>query len=599
MIKRKKSLYLNKSFEALFKESIDAIVHIDADHRVIDINEAFMDLFGYTLSEIQGNKIDDVMNMGCANSSDWDITASVLSGNKIIEEGIRYRKDGTPIEVLIKGLPIIINGSMAGAYGIYADITDRKQAEKILMERESKYNAIFEGSHDCVTVLREDGRFIDCNQQALEMFGVQCKEDFLKARPADFSPILQPNGSSSMELSQIYIAEALETGDHVHFEWMHKRCNDETFSAEVILKAFLLDGNTVLQGSVRDISDRKKSEHKLRYMSFHDNLTGCYNRTYLDEEIKRLDTARQLPLSIAMIDLNGLKLINDTYGHATGDEALKIVAGVLRDNCRSEDIIARWGGDEFVILLPQTDTKDAWLLCKRFISSCNNLYVKDVPVSMAAGVATKTDAAEDLLGVLREAEDNMYKQKLTESRSAKGALLKALLKTLAEKSFETETHTLRMQKIGQKIGQALDLPEAELNRLNLLITLHDIGKINIPESILVKNGPLSPEEWKMIKKHPEIGFRIARATEEFAHVAEDILTHHERWDGTGYPQGLKNSEIPLLARITAIADAHEVMINGRPYKKAMSADEITAEFKRCAGSHFDPALVDIYLSLSK
>jgi len=133
--------------------------------------------------------------------------------------------------------------------------------------------------------------------------------------------------------------------------------------------------------------------------------------------------------------------------------------------------------------------------------------------------------------------------------------------------------------------------------LNLLITLHDIGKINIPEEVLTKKGPLTDEEWELMKKHPDIGYRIALSTDEFAHVAEEILSHHERWDGRGYPQGLKGEEIPFLARIAAITDAYEVMTNGRPYKEPMSKDEIISELRNCAGTQFDPYLVDVFVEI--
>ena len=129
--------------------------------------------------------------------------------------------------------------------------------------------------------------------------------------------------------------------------------------------------------------------------------------------------------------------------------------------------------------------------------------------------------------------------------------------------------------------------------------MHDIGEINISAEILTKKGPLTAEEWDIIKKHPETGYRIVRATEEFSHVAEDILSHHERWDGSGYPQGLKGKEIPLLARITAIVDAYEVMTSGRPYKKAMPREEIIAELKRWTGRQFDPELADVFLTILK
>jgi len=153
------------------------------------------------------------------------------------------------------------------------------------------------------------------------------------------------------------------------------------------------------------------------------------------------------------------------------------------------------------------------------------------------------------------------------------------------------------EKIAKKIGGKLNLPDSELTRLAILITLHDIGKINLPEDMLTKKEALTEEEWQLMKEHPEIGYRITLATEEFSHVSKEILSHHERWDGSGYPQGLAKEEIPLLARITAIADAYEVMSNGRPYKKELPPDEIITEFKRCSGTQFDPLLTETFLSV--
>ncbi len=326
-------------------------------------------------------------------------------------------------------------------------------------------------------------------------------------------------------------------------------------------------------------------------------MTGLYNRYFLEEEMSRLDTARQLPLTVIMADLNGLKLVNDTYGHDTGDEMLIEAANNVRNSCREEDIIARWGGDEFVIMLPQTEARDAQLICKRIAEGCRGAFVEEVPISIALGVATKISETTSLKETLQGAENEMYRQKLTESRSTKNAVLTSLLNTLAEKSYETEEHIRGMQTIAQKIGAKLNLPDSELHRLDLLISLHDVGKINISEAILTKKSPLTDDEWETIKKHPEFGYRIARGAEEFAHVAEDILAHHERWDGAGYPRRLKEKDIPLLSRITAIADAFEVMSSGRPYKKAMSRSEIAAEFKKCAGTQFDPELVETFLSV--
>ncbi len=335
----------------------------------------------------------------------------------------------------------------------------------------------------------------------------------------------------------------------------------------------------------------------VQYLSFHDQLTGLYNRYFLENEMERLDTERQLPISIIMADLNGLKLVNDTFGHEVGDEILKQTAEILRTSCRKEDIIARWGGDEFVLLLPQNAEEDANAICNRINEKCKETYIKDLPLSLALGSATKNSTEKALAQTITEAEEGMYKQKLAKRQQISSAVLNTLLKNLEAKSFETEAHYSSMQDVAHKIGKKIGLSESELNRLEMLIPMHDIGKINIPGEILTKEGSLSPEEWELMKQHPVTGFRIACAIEEFAHMAEDILAHHERWDGSGYPQGLKGKEIPLLARITAVADAYEVMTSGRPYKEPMTKEEIKAEFKRCAGTQFDPELVEIFLSV--
>ena len=472
------------------------------------------------------------------------------------------------------------------------DVTSQEKAKKTLLELGEKYRTIIHSSP--VTVISLDTEFLvkSWSSAAEKLLGwsmknVLDKKIFLFLE--DQGGTLQQSCEKVLQGKVIY---ELELG-----------CNQK--SGYPVVVHLSLAPTRDFQGKIDgivlialDITERKKAEEKIRYISFHDSLTGLYNRAYQEEEMQRLDTGRKLPISMIMADLNGLKLVNDTYGHSVGDEMLKNAANILRKLCREEDIVARWGGDEFVIFLPQTTKKEAQAICKRINNKCRKSYVEDIPISVATGTASKDRTGKALEDVLKEAEDYMYRHKLTENRSIRSAVLNSLLKTLGEKSYETEVHTRRMQSVAFKIGEKIKLSDMELSRLGLLITLHDIGKINIPEEILTKSGSLTPEEWESIKKHPEIGYRIARATEEFAHVAEDILAHHEHWDGTGFPQGLKGEEIPLLARITAIADAYEVMSYGRPYKKALTPEEVVAEFKRCAGVQFDPALVDVFLSIS-
>jgi HD-GYP domain-containing protein (c-di-GMP phosphodiesterase class II) len=154
-----------------------------------------------------------------------------------------------------------------------------------------------------------------------------------------------------------------------------------------------------------------------------------------------------------------------------------------------------------------------------------------------------------------------------------------------------------MTKIAFDFAQTLNLSNSDQNRLTVLATLHDIGKINIDEKILMKNGSLNDEEWTAVKKHSEYGYKIAKSSEEFAEVADDILSHHEKWDGSGYPNGLKGEDIPYLARIISIIDAYDVMTNDRPYSKAISNKEALKEIKRCAGSQFDPNLAEVFIQM--
>lgn len=480
------------------------------------------------------------------------------------------------------------SGNIVGAIETIRDITDRKQAEEKLKESEEKYRSLVNQSVEMLFLHDLNGNFLEVNKAVIMKTGYS-NDELLRMNLLD---LLSDNINYDDIIRQW---KEWPVGQPVTLEAKHKGKDGIIYPVEVTTGKVIIGDKEYILALVRDITERKQVEKRIRYISFHDSLTRLYNRSFLEEEMKRLDTERQLPISIIMADLNGLKLVNDTYGHSTGDEMLQLAANILRSSCRAEDITARWGGDEFVILLPQTVKNEAEGICKRINEKCKKVYVGDVPISIATGTATKIRTEENLAAILKEAEDNMYKQKLTESRSIRSGVLNALLKALAAKSYETEEHARRMLDVAQKIGEKIGLSDYDLNRLSLLVTLHDIGKINISEEILTKKGPLTKKEWEVIKKHPEIGFRIARATSEFAHIAEDILSHHERWDGTGYPRGLKEKEIPLLARIVAIADAYEVMSNGRPYKRPFSKEEIIAEYKNCSGTHFDPELVDVFL----
>ncbi|MFW5790500.1 MAG: HD domain-containing phosphohydrolase [Bacillota bacterium] len=383
--------------------------------------------------------------------------------------------------------------------------------------------------------------------------------------------------------------------DHV-FEYRFITKGGETVWLRDEVKVVMEDGMPVkLRGFMVDITERKIKEKQIRYISYHDSLTGCYNRTFLEEEIARLDTERQLPISIILADINGLKIINDSYGHLEGDELLIKAAELIKKSTRKEDLVTRWGGDEFVIMLPQTDKEAAQKIYNRIKLECD--LETGIPISLGLGLATKDKSVQDIYEIIRQADMNMYRNKLLERNSSKSKIVKSLLNMLGAKSHETEEHALRMTKLAYDFGDRINLSNKEINNLSLLATLHDIGKTSIPEEILTKPGCLTEDEWEIVRQHPERGYKIASASEEFVVIAIEILSHHEKWDGSGYPRGLKGEEIPYLSRIITIIDAYDVMTTGRPYKESMSKEEALAEIMRCSGSQFDPVLAEEFVEL--
>ena len=352
-----------------------------------------------------------------------------------------------------------------------------------------------------------------------------------------------------------------------------------------------------------DVIARAISKHldnlKIKKLSYYDSLTDLYNRRFFEVELERLDSERQLPISIIMADLNGLKIINDSYGHKKGDQMLKKAAEILKSSLREDDILARRGGDEFVVLLPQTEAAACSKIIQRIKAKTGVIEELELPLSIALGQATKVSPEEKIDDIIKKADNQMYENKLSESRSSKSNIVQGLLNALDAKSSETKEHALRMTKLAFDFGEKIGLSESDQNRLSLLATLHDIGKININEEILNKEEKLTDEEWELIKKHTEQGYKIASSSEEFAAVADEIFAHHEKWDGSGYPRQLKGKEIPFLARIIALIDSYDVMTNERPYSKAVSREEALAEIKRCAGGQFDPELAEKFIELLK
>ncbi len=455
---------------------------------------------------------------------------------------------------------------------------------------EEKYRFIVESTDDAVYMVNADCMYVFVNEKALAGLGLP--QDAIIGKHYDNFHTFE----GSREFRNV-VTRVFETGESHQYE--HRNNNSDRYFLRTLspVKDPLTGKTRYVTVVSKEITELKKTEEKLKYLSLHDVLTGLYNRAYFEEEMHRIDTGRFDLVGLILCDIDGLKLVNDTLGHDRGDELIRTAARILRGSFRESDVVARVGGDEFAILLPNSPRSKVESICARIkhaIASYNSTNPK-LPLSVSTGYAVREGYTKSVSDLYREADNNMYKEKLSGSVSAKNVIIRNLIDTVEEKGRMTREARERFLEMVIALATVLGLPEERIKDLRLLAQFHDIGNAGIHEQILLKPECLTQDEILEVHKHTDIGHRIAQAVPELAHIADFILKHHEWWNGNGYPL----EEIPLESRIIALVSAYDAMTNPRPHRGAMMREEAIAELRKCSGTQFDPLLVEKFIEIIK
>lgn len=586
-------------FQLLFNKAPLGYQSLDSDGRFIEVNQQWTDTFGYKKEEVIGRSFGDFLEQSYVSAFEKRFEIFKRQGH-IHSEYEMMTNSGASKFIAFEGkVSYDADGAFRQTHCILQDITEQRKMEQALRESERSKSVLlshipglaYRCAYDREWTMQyiSDGCYALTGYKADELINNKTRcykdiicEEYREELWNEWARVIADKKTFNYEYEIMTAAGerkwVLEMGQHI--------CD--------------LNGQVeALEGIIIDITESKKYIDKIQHMATHDSLTDLYNRHYLEKVKEQLDNDMQVPVAVIMADINGVRLINDAFGHAEGDRIIIKTAELIKSCCRSKDILARTGGDEFTVILPNTDYEKAYEIITTIKEACSNYNAlvnnKAHHINLSLGFGVKQSIEQSLDKTFIEAEEYLYGRKLLERESHHNAILTSLMATMYARSHETEEHARRLAALSRMIGEKLDLPQKSLDDLQVLSMLHDVGKVGVDDRILNKPGILTKEEWTAMKKHTEIGYRIAVSSPDFKGIAEYILSHHERWDGNGYPQGLKGENIPLLSRILAVADAYDAMTEDRVYRKALTKEAAIEEIRLNSGTQFDPQIVKILI----
>ncbi len=466
-----------------------------------------------------------------------------------------------------------------------------------LVESKEDLNLILDSSAEAIYGIDLNGNCIFCNNSCIEMLGYSDQSELLgKNMHRQIHHTRRDGTSFPTDDCRIFRAFIKGEGSHVEDE-VFWRADGTSFDVEYFSYPQIKNGK--ITGAVitfMDISERKQKEAKIQYLNCYDTLTGLHNRRCFEENRNKIDIPDNLPLSVIFADINGLKMTNDIFGHTAGDELIKKSSEILQQVSRKNDVVARVGGDEFIILLPNTTGENAEKIITRIKSGFADAHIEAIKCSISLGLDTKRSPDQSLDEIIANAENAMYKDKTMNRKTINKDIIDTIIETLHAKNPGEKQHSITVSELCSDVGTALHLPENDISKLKRAGYLHDIGKIVLDEGILIKDT-LSDEELEKMQQHSAVGYRILSLFDDTLDLAEYVYGHHERWDGAGYPQGLKGEQIPLLSRIITVVETYDRVLNRGelPLKdrKLAALDVI----KNGAGTQFDLQIAELFVQM--
>jgi diguanylate cyclase (GGDEF)-like protein len=492
----------------------------------------------------------------------------------------------------LQGAPFRSMAVYGGAPGLAKELTRSGQQHLLVLVRDL-------GRHQPPAVFGELEASVAVNVAAInQLLPISTAPGFPDTVDKRFFPLLKTTGASSAEAQQLLVKAGLEYRARAEQQQTQAMVGS-TMAILLLCGAFALVSQRSYRA--RSAAERLADENARlananREEARTDALTGLRNRRALVDdlalEIPAADSGRDLV--VALFDLDGFKHYNDTFGHPAGDRLLARLGGRLQSAVDGVGTAYRMGGDEFCVLAPADPHGISPLiqLAADALSETGDAF----HIGCSYGSALIPGEAGSQEESLRLADQRMYQDKAGRS-SASRQSSDVLLKVLSERNSDLREHLTGVATLATRTAERLNLPAHEAKRIGLAAELHDVGKTAIPDAILNKPGPLDEQEWDFMRRHTVIGERILLAAPSLAPTAELVRSSHEAYDGAGYPDGLRGEEIPLGARIIAVCDAFDAMTSTRAYRGARSADDAIAELHRCAGSQFDPGVVEVFCAL--